>query len=281
MKVTLFGVRGTSPVTEPGFAVYGGETTSVLIEGRGGEKIAIDAGTGMRILGNRLNGSSPDGSLLLLMTHYHLDHVMGLPSFSLLYEKGWKVAVTAPKKGGLAAEEVMPKILDKPFWPLQIENLEAMVAFSTLEGVSSEEPLKVGELEVRWAPLHHPGGSTAYRIDGPSPGESFLFATDVEWGESSPEEKTAFKRLAAEGGPPGLLVFDGQFAVDNYEKYKGWGHSAWEEAVEVARESGARRLLVTHHSPRSDDRRLETVDSGVKERMEGATLARGGMEIEL
>ncbi len=281
MKVTLFGVRGTSPVTGPGFARYGGETTSVLIEGRGGEKIAIDAGTGMRPLGNRLNGSSPDGSLLLLMTHYHLDHVMGLPSFSLLYEKGWKVTVAAPKKGGLAAEEVMPKILGKPFWPLQLENLEAMVDFSTLEGASSEEPLKVGELEVRWTGLHHPGGSTAYRIDGKEPGESFLFATDVEWGESSTEEKEVFKNLAAGNGPPGLLVFDGQFTADNYGKFKGWGHSTWEEAVEVARESGARRLLITHHSPRSDDRQLEAVDSEVKERMEGAALARGGMEIEL
>jgi len=280
MKVTIFGTRGTSPVTRPEFAKYGGETTSALVEGDGGDKIALDAGTGIRMLETRLEKTEAS-SLLILMTHYHLDHVMGLPSFQHLYDANFTITIAAPRRNTYTAEEVVPRIMEQPFWPRQIGNVQATVKFLTLEGETSKRPLRRGALEIRWCPLHHPGGCSAYRIDDTSSGAAVVFATDVEWGLSNPAEKEAFRRLCAEPAFPGLLIFDGQFSAKNYSDFRGWGHSTWEDAVEAARGARARRLIVTHHDPESDDQLLDGVAAELGSMMPEAELARGGMEVQV
>ena len=84
MKLIVGGCRGTAPVAQPEFMKYGGETTSFLVEGAAGERVLIDAGTGARRLGLRLERETAEGRLLVLFTHYHLDHVSGLPSLGLI-----------------------------------------------------------------------------------------------------------------------------------------------------------------------------------------------------
>jgi len=281
MKITLFGVRGTSPVTGAQFSRYGGDTTSLLVEGAEGEMIALDAGTGIRRLGERLRQGEKQNSLLVLMTHYHLDHIIGLPLFRPLYEGKWKITFAANARAEKAPEEIIPRILAQPFWPLQIEDLQARIDFRTLAGSSSRRPLHHGALRVRWSPLHHPGGCTAYRFDEPDGGASFVFATDGEWQESTPEEKEAFRRLCDVPGPPDLLIFDGQFGPTNYKKFRGWGHSSWADAVEVSRLVKAEKLLITHHAPENDDNHLDQVEAELKKSLPEARLGRAGMELSL
>ena len=111
MKVILGGVRGTSSVAQPEVMGYGGETTSVLVEGNEGGRIIIDAGTGIGRLGRRLEKEKPLPTVLMLITHYHLDHIVGLPSFLLLYRKGFTVHVASPRREGRRAEEVLPQVM--------------------------------------------------------------------------------------------------------------------------------------------------------------------------
>jgi len=281
MKVTLFGVRGTSPVIGPEFREYGGETTSILVEGEGGEMVVIDAGTGLRKIGDRLLAKSAAPSLLLLMTHYHLDHVVGLPSFSPLYNGNWRISAAAPIMDNRSVDEVLERIFADPFWPLQVDTLPARLDFVTLPGDISDKPFIYGGLEIRWTLLHHPGGATAYRVDDPATGGSFVFATDVEWEDSSAEEKKAFVTLCAEPFPPDLLVFDGQFTRENYDKFRGWGHSSWQTAVEVSRQVKAKRLLITHHDPSSNDEVLNEIEKQLAHTHPEANLARDGMEFVL
>ncbi len=282
MKVTFYGVRGTSPVTGSEFAGYGGETTSVLVEGEGGELIAVDAGTGLRALGRDLEKKPSDGSRpLLLMTHYHLDHLMGLPAFAPLYREGARLTIAAPLRKGREPKTVITRIFSAPLWPLQIENIPARVEFRTLAGSSAGGPLTRGGLKIRWTPLHHPGGSTAYRFDEPATGASFVFATDVEWRESSPAEREAFIKLCLEPVPGDLLAFDGQYGEEEYPRFRGWGHSTRLDAVEAARAAGAKRLLVTHHDPSSDDRTLAAVEEELARNFRSARLAREGMTVRL
>jgi len=281
MKITLFGVRGTSPVIGLEFREFGGETTSVLIEGGGGELVVIDAGTGLRKIGDRLLAKSAAPSLLLLMTHYHLDHVVGLPSFSPLYNGDWRVSAAAPIMDNRSVDEVLEQIFAEPFWPLQVDTLPARLDFATLPGDISDKPFIYGGLEIRWTLLHHPGGATAYRVDDPATGGSFVFATDVEWENSSAEEKKAFATLCAESSPPDLLVFDGQFSRENYDKFRGWGHSSWQTAVEVSRQVKAKRLLITHHDPNSNDVVLNEIEKKLNDIQPEANLARDGMKFVL
>jgi len=281
MIITLFGVRGTSPVIGPQFREFGGETTSILVEGEGGEMVVIDAGTGLRKIGDRLMAKRAAPSLLLLMTHYHLDHVVGLPSFSPLYNGDWRVSAAAPIMDNRSVDEVLEQIFAEPFWPLQVDTLPARLDFATLPGDISDKPFIYGGLKIRWTLLHHPGGATAYRVDDPATGGSFVFATDVEWENSSAEEKKAFATLCAESSPPDLLVFDGQFSRENYDKFRGWGHSSWQTAVEVSRQVKAKRLLITHHDPNSNDVVLNEIEEKLNDIQPEANLARDGMKFVL
>ena len=282
MKVTFYGVRGTSPVTNPDFAGFGGETTSILVEGKGGEAIAVDAGTGLRNLGVYLEADGrASRPLFFLMTHYHLDHLMGLPAFAPLYREGTRLTIAAPRRQGREPRTVISRIFSAPLWPIQIDRAPARIDFLTLNGSASARPLIRGGLRVRWCPLHHPGGSTAYRIDEPATGASLVFATDVEWAESTPAERKSFLRFCSEPGPPGLLVFDGQYGREEYPGFRGWGHSTREDAVEAARLSGAEKLLVTHHDPAKDDRALAEAEKKLIRTLPSARMARQGMTIEL
>lgn len=280
MKVILGGVRGTSCMAQQDFIRYGGETTSVLVEGGGGERIILDAGTGIRKLGQRIEKGPIPSSILLLVTHYHLDHLMGLPSFSLLYRKEAGFVVASPRRNGRAVGDVLPQVMAQPYWPVQMEELHSTVEFRTLDGDNAAEPYRFGKLEVRWCAVHHPGGCTAYRVDEPG-GGGFVFATDVEWSLSSDAERKALLRLCREPSPARLLVMDGQFDRDGYPGFVGWGHSTWEDCVDVARESGVKILAVTHHSPSNDDDKLARIEKAVAAALPGSRLARDGMEISL
>ncbi len=274
MKLILGGVRGTNPVSQPEYMKYGGETTSVLVEGEQGERILIDAGTGVRVLGERIAAVAETSAVLLLMTHYHLDHVMGLPSLPLIYNQRWSILVAAPDHNGFRVDQVVPQIMAKPYWPLQVEHLESLIRFSRLPDPVSREPFAHGSLQVRWCPLRHPGGCTAYRIDEPATGESFVIATDVEWAESTKEEKNLLLELCSGPTPASVLVMDGQFTPAEYEKYRGWGHSSWKDAADVAREVKCGRLLVTHHAPYYDDLALKEIDMRLGKYLPAGSLAR-------
>ncbi|HAK96767.1 MAG TPA: hypothetical protein DCM87_17695 [Planctomycetes bacterium] len=281
MKIILGGVRGTSCIAHSDWMAYGGETTSILIEGDAGERVLLDAGTGIRRLGRRIDAGAACPELLLLVTHYHLDHVMGLPPLPLLYRGGAKLIVGSVRRNGLSAREILPRLMAQPFWPVRMEDMAASFEFLDLPAEAAVRPHRFGTLEIRWCPVCHPGGCTAYRIDAPATGASLVFATDFEWGRSSAAEKEMLLRLCREPGPPGALVLDGQYTRRQYPEFAGWGHSAWEDDVEIARAAGAGLLVVTHHGPQNHDRLLATIEAELTREMPGARLGRDGMEIAL
>jgi ribonuclease BN (tRNA processing enzyme) len=260
---------------------YGGETTSFLIEGNAGERILIDGGTGVRILGRQLMQTSGDRSAWLFMTHYHLDHVVGLPMLPMLYHPQWKIIMAAPDHNQVHMREIMARILDTPLWPLQVEDLKSGNTYEQLDGLASASPFHCGRIEVRWCPLNHPGGCTAYRFDEPETGASVVIATDVEWGVSTPGEKGYLQQLLSHPAPAELLIMDGQYGNDEIDKFKGWGHSTWQEALELAARIKVKRLLITHHDPASDDAKLEALDRKIKSQAHWASLARQDAEIYL
>lgn len=281
MKITFGGVRGSCPVAQPDFMQFGGETTSFLIEGAGGERVLVDAGTGVRKLGQHLMSTPGDKSAWLFMTHYHLDHLAGLPMLPMLYSPAWELTMAAPDHNEITMQEIMARILDRPFWPLQVEDLKSGNRFTPLPGRFSAEPYRCGGIEVRWCPLHHPGGCTAYRFDEPATGASLVIATDVEWGRSDGEEKQLLTDLLRGPAPAKLLVMDGQYTDETIGKFRGWGHSTWQEAAALAAATGVERLLITHHDPSADDEMLENVNAHIQVHGGRSSLAREGVVVEI
>ena len=275
MKLIIGGVRGSYPVAQPDFMKYGGETTSMLIEGAAGERLLIDAGTGVRDLGARLARDNATREVLLLMTHYHLDHVVGLPSLGLIYDPQWTVRIAAPSHDEFDVGATMTRIMDKPFWPLQMSDLRANIHFDSLGGA----PYRWGGLEIRWCMLHHPGGCTAYRVDEPATGASLVLATDVEWAASSLEEQKQLIELCTKPAPAALLLMDAQYEASEYEAHRGWGHSVWTEALDLARLAGIRQVRMIHHDPAKNDSALDRLNAEITTASPSAALARAREEL--
>lgn len=294
MKVIFGGVRGSGPVTGAQYTVYGGDTTSILILGDSGERIVIDAGTGLSNLLPHLGG--PKDPLVLLLTHYHLDHLMGLPSFKPLYqrERSIKIVGMVPPSGRPDTWQALNTIMDEPYWPISLKEAGAMLVtrdVSTRDGSwkgdIKREFMTVGGLEVRVCPVAHPGGCLAWRIDERSSGASLVFATDMEWSRASSQQEKEFYEFCSKPKPVSTLIMDGHFAADEYPTHRGWGHSTIQEVATVGVEAGASQIVVTHHAPQNDDEilddRANRLTALVRELGSDANafFARQGQELEI
>ena len=250
MSIVLGGVRGSLPLSHADFAQYGGATTSVLVDSGTGDRIVFDAGTGLRTLQPLLSSAAAEQPLLMLFTHYHLDHLIGLPPFAPLYDPAWHVLFAAPLCEGVSAQDAIGRLTGKPFWPAPFR---AQQRFLVLPEAAAGAAFKHGRFTVRWCAVHHNNGCHAYRIDEDVTGASMVFATDLEWGASSAKERESLLRLCREPCPADVLIMEGH---DDTEGLSGWGHSTWQEAVRVAQAAEARQLIITHLAPTDDDATL-------------------------
>lgn len=280
MQLFLGGVRGGCPVADTAYAGFGGDTTSLLIEGEGGERIVIDAGTGLRSVAPRLEAGA-ERHLLLLFTHFHLDHLSGLPSFAPLYEADWRIEMVSRVFEDLTVEDITSSFVCPPLWPLSFDDMASNKRFRILDEDTMGQPSAYQGMSMTWCPLHHPGGSTAFRIEETATGRSVVIATDVEWGQSDEQEQAWLHTLCTVPRPTDLLVFDGKYSSEEYPAYRGWGHSTWQEGVALAREWGVDRVVITHHGAHLDDALAEKRDAEMRETWNRASLARQGRAIAI
>ena len=277
MRLIFGGVRGSRPITDPDFSSYGGDTTAVLVEGSAGELVVIDAGSGVANLESFLG--PPGKPLLMVFSHFHLDHLLGFPSFGPLGQENRSIALVGPR--GL--DRALEGLVGPPYWPLRLDEAPADLQYPD----PSARALSLGNLDIRFCPTAHPGGSLAYRIDERSSGAGLVFATDMEWAAMGGPLRDIFLDMCSQPAPPQLLVMDGFLHPQDTMDAAGWGHSSFFEAVEVARRIGAAQLIVTHHHPEHDDAALDALEGELQAHLEtlGAQItgafARQGQVIEL
>jgi ribonuclease BN (tRNA processing enzyme) len=283
MKVFFGGVRGTNPRADKQFAEYGGHTTCLFIQGESGQRIMLDAGSGVQAVSKHL-AKSQSKHLLLAMTHLHLDHMIGLPMLPLLFDPQQTIDIMAAGSAGLTASAALDRLLSPPLWPVTIEQMPAKIQVQELEInrlAADHIQFKRKGLEMRGVAVAHPGGCIAWRIDEPASGQSLVFATDVEWSASGDRQRQDLIALISGPTPANLLIMDGNFTADELPQHEGWGHSSTAQCVDVAREGGAHRLLVTHHAPDRDDERLAAIEADLKTMWPEAALARQDQIIDL
>ncbi len=294
MKIIFGGVRGSGPVSGAEYTVYGGDTTSLLVLGVGGERIVIDAGSGLGNLTPHLGEA--DDPLVLLLTHYHLDHLIGLPAFPPLYQKGRSLRIVGPvpSSGHPDTWKSLSTLVGEPYWPVALSETGAALVVSDVAaedghwiGEPNRQSLTVGGLEVRVHPVVHPGGCLAWRIDEPATRASFVFATDMEWGRTPPEQRRAFTQFCTRPRNPTALIMDSHFVQDEYAGHSGWGHSTLEEVAALGAEIGADTIIGTHHAPDCTDLQLDERSEKLTAEVRAlgsdglAFLARQGQEVEL
>ena len=278
MHIVLGGTRGTCPIAHADCMRYGGATTCVLVEDHTGTRIILDAGTGLRNLPADTLKEGADEPALLLLTHYHLDHLIGLPAFGPLYDASRRIRIAAPEREGVTAEAAVQRLMEKPFWPVRFG---ASCEYLVLPESAPSTPWRHGAFEVRWCAVHHRNGCHAYRIDSRLNAASVVFATDLEWLASNDEEREAFLRLCQAPSPVDLLIMDGQFDAADHARYSGWGHSTWQDTVEVAEAVGAGQLVVTHHAPDSTDAVLDRRADKLRNVCSRSLLAHDGLHLNI
>lgn len=254
--VTFWGTRGSIPTPGAHTARYGGNTPCVAVEAAGGQLLILDAGTGIRALGNQL-GERQNGAVSaeILLSHAHWDHIQGLPHFKPFFSPGNSVRIWGSRQGTTSLEAILRRQMDPTVFPVPLDALSARL---TVQHVEPGE-FTVGAFRVQAMKLRHPGTTLGYRLAPLGGGPALAYVTDNELGEG-PDYGTAaswrgeFVRFL-EGVD--VLIHDAMYTPDELETHRGWGHSTFEEAVAVAADAGARRLVLFHHEPEHGD---ETVD---------------------
>ena len=259
LAVKFWGVRGSIACPSPDHVVYGGNTSCLEIFA-GDERIIMDAGTGIRNLGQDfIKDGVRKGTLLL--THSHWDHINGFPFFGPAFMNNSRFTIAAGhlyNAGGI--ENVLASQMANPTFPVPLEALQATLTF---------EDFKAGET---WglAPLNHPNGATGYRVE--FGGKSICYVTDTEHVIGKPDQ-TVLKLI--EGAD--IVVYDCTYTDQEFKAKVGWGHSTWQEGMRLCKMAGARQLAIFHHDPDHNDDFMRQVEIDSRKEWQGTIVAREQM----
>ena len=274
IRVRAWGVRGSIPTPSPNVLQFGGNTPCVevvFVNEDGSEKrMILDAGTGIRNLGLELTATkNKDKDFHIFLTHFHWDHVQGLPFFLPLYDKNATITFYSSRSPELLKEILWGQMMT-PYFPVRFDDIAASVNFVKI----SETPMRFGEAEMSCFCLTHPQGATGFKIV--YAGKTVVYATDHEHGEAA-----ADLRLLNAARDADLLFYDSQYTPEEYPTRRGWGHGTWLEATKVAAEAQVKQLVLFHHDPSHDDVQMHRIVELARERFACTRAATEGETITI
>jgi phosphoribosyl 1,2-cyclic phosphodiesterase len=266
--VRFHGVRGSLATPGLATATVGGNTSCVEVT-CGDTRIVLDAGTGLRGIGDALAATGGSETTLLL-SHLHWDHIQGLPFFTPIYLPGHRVEVISGPNGVLPLEAALRRQMTAPFFPVDFEEVSRQLS---AREARAGDAFAVGPAIVRMARLNHPDPVWGYRIE--HAGRSVVYATDTEhYACVDP----VLARLAAGAD---VLIYDAQYTPDEYPGKVGWGHSTWAAAVELAKAASVKTLVLFHHDPRRSDAAVAELEARAQAAFPSTIAAREGGLIDV
>jgi len=272
LSLRFWGVRGSIPSPGPETARYGGNTPCTEVR-FGDELLLFDLGTGVRELGESTRGPVKAN---IFISHYHYDHLQGLPFFSAIYDPSSHLVIRGPTRNGASVKDVIAGQMQQPFFPVTAEMV--FRAHIDYQPFSAGDRARIGEAVVSAVEVNHPGGNLAYRVDYKS--RSIVYATDTEHGTDRDAQLVEFARKAD------LLIYDAMYTEDEYSGRSGgaktgWGHSTWQNAVRLADEAEAGTLVLFHHDPTRTDDALDEMVREVRKVRRDTVAAREGLTLKL
>jgi phosphoribosyl 1,2-cyclic phosphodiesterase len=262
MQVTFWGVRGSTPTPGASTVGHGGNSSCVQLSLHDGSEVVIDAGTGLRVLGLSLLRRGEPVSMHLLLSHFHWDHIQGLPFFAPLYLPTTELFIHS----GRPPEEcrrLLEGQMSPPYFPVEYKTLPSRICYSQCDLPG-----------MRCFPMNHPQGSFGYRVE--ADGVAVVYACDFEHGEPRSDETLRENARGAD-----ILIYDAQYTPEEYEARRGWGHSTWLEATRAARDAGVKKLILTHHDPSHSDEALAGILAQARREFPNTEMAREGWSFEL
>ena len=305
-SIRFWGVRGSIPCPGPTTVRYGGNTTCIELRvGEDRRLVIIDAGSGIRELGNHLIAHElPQGPINteIFLSHTHWDHIMGFPFFAPIYIPGTRLKVSGPVSyEDDSLDRIVGDQLRYRYFPVRQAELAASIRYEELKEGTFDLG---GGLTVRTKYLNHPILDLGYRFE--YAGASFVtcfdtepfrnvFATDAasddydeetvaEGAQAAQEENDKVQQFISGAD---LIVYDAQYTQKEYETNRvGWGHSSFEYAVTAANRANVKHLALMHHDPLRTDDELDALQGRLRQAIEGktdmeVTVAAEGLIIDL
>jgi phosphoribosyl 1,2-cyclic phosphodiesterase len=263
LSVRFLGVRGSIPSPGP-LTMAGGNTACVEVTA-GDTRIILDAGSGLRTLGDERMRHGPRHSTILL-SHLHWDHVCGLPFFTPIYVPGHRVEIASGPNGVMPIHDAIRALFRAPFFPVDFADIAGQVSVRELPAT---DRFTIGDITITMARLNHPDPVYGFRLD--HGGHAIVYATDTE--HFACVDPT-LKRLAAGAD---ILIYDAQYTPDEYPGKVGWGHSTWQAGADLARAAGVPQLVLFHHDPGRTDAQLAAIEAEAHAHLPGTIAAREGL----
>ncbi len=274
MKITFYGTRGSISVAESDYVRFGGNTPCILITFKNGRICILDAGTGIRKLGRDFAARSIEqyDNIFIVLSHTHWDHIQGFPFFKPAYDPKRRFTVSIYQEGRIQndLQNVFATQMQHDYFPVSLDKMGATWGFWQADITDFTTP---SGIHIIASKHNHPGGAYTYRIrEGQT---TIVYCTDVEHiGGIDPRVVTLARNAD-------LLIHDAQYTPEELKDKKGWGHSSWEQAIQVAIEAEVKKLALFHHDPEHNDTFLLNMEKECQSLFSEAFLAREGLEIEV
>ena len=258
----FWGTRGSLPTTGKRYEKCGGNTSCV--EMRAGDNIIIfDAGSGIRELGESLLAEMPV-TAHIFFTHYHWDHIMGLPFFTPLFIPKNNFFIYGETKDGWTVKRVIEEQMVFPYFPVKFKDVaNATVKFKT---VRPNQTIKLEDAVVKTYRLKHPFACLGFSVERRD--SKVVHLTDIEHTNELDEGLVKFCQNAD------ALIYDSAYTPEEYESKKGWGHSTYEEACKLANAAKVKTLYLFHHEPTHSDEFMEGILKEAKKLFKNSALSR-------
>ncbi len=273
LTTTFYGTRGSLPICSPNYQEFGGNTTCIAFHRTSNNRLGIlDAGTGIRLLGKYINQQFREQEdIAIFFSHFHWDHIQGFPFFDPAYDAKRTINIGAMGNEGKFTDlrQIFKNQMLEEYFPVQLEDMGAHFNFSFHNTHMFEDKGVI----LKTIKQNHPGDSFGYRIEADD--RIIVACTDLEHGDSINEDIVEFARDAD------LLIHEAQYTDEELLTHKGWGHSSFTQAIEVAERANVKMLAMTHHDPDHNDDFLKKIEKQCQDRFKDCVLAREGMSIEV
>ncbi|MGV8058145.1 MAG: MBL fold metallo-hydrolase [Smithellaceae bacterium] len=251
MIIRCWGARGSIPVSGKQYLHYGGNTTCLEIRTNNDDILIVDAGSGIRELGNLLLAEKRD-TYTILLTHAHWDHIMGFPFFKPIYSHKTRIDIWGCPFAQVSLKEMLSRVMAPPNFPVKFDAINAHITYQD----TCVDSYQLGKMTITPIALSHPNQGSGYKFE--EDGKCFVFLTDNELGFRHEggldyQDYLKFSRSAD------LLIHDAEYTEKEYKKTKGWGHSLYKDTLRLALDAGVKKLGLFHHNQERDDAAVEAM----------------------
>jgi phosphoribosyl 1,2-cyclic phosphodiesterase len=273
VRVRFWGVRGSTPTPQKENMGIGGNTSCLELRTDSNQIMIFDGGTGIRLLGNGLEQEFADKpiSAHIFFSHFHLDHIQGVPFFRPLYNaRNHFTFYFAGRRDANLVMDALAGMMANPYFPVDMSKLPCSREFVDLV----EGTFTVADTRILVLPLNHPQGCVGYRIM--QNGKVISYCTDVEHGVDWSDKNILTLAKNAD-----VFIVDAQYTPEEMPDHIGWGHSSWDQAIQSGIEAGVKRIVLYHHDPYHEDTDIEKILQDAQRQYANVIVAREGLEISL